>query len=122
MLNLDTHILVHALSGTLEERESRLLAKDTWSISAIVLWEICKLVELGRLELDLDDPEVERTLRRIHTWPLSLEICRVSCELDLVGDPADQIIAATSVVHRIPLLTRDRNLRRSKRVPLAATR
>lgn len=122
MLNLDTHILVHALSGSLTERERQLLANDTWSISAIVLWEICKLVELGRLGLDLSDPEVGRSLRRIHTWPLSLEVCRASCELDLAGDPADQIIAATSIVHRIPLLTRDRNLRRSKRVPLAAGR
>ena len=120
MLNLDTHVLVHALSGTVTERETDLLANDTWSISAIVLWEICKLVELGRLELDLDDPEVERTLRRIHTWPLSLEVCRMSCELALEGDPADRIIAATSVIHKIPLMTRDQNLRRSKRVPLAA--
>jgi PIN domain nuclease of toxin-antitoxin system len=34
-------------------------------------------------------------------------------------DPADQLIAATSVVHGVPLLTRDRTLRRSKIVPLA---
>ena len=122
MLNLDTHILIHAFSGTLTERERRILGGDTWSISDIVLWEICKLVELGRLELDLNDPEVERSLRRIPTWPLSLEVCRVSCELDSAGDPADQIIGATSVVHKLPLVTRDRNLRRSKRVPLAASR
>lgn len=122
MLNLDTHVLVHGLSGSLTKRETELLANDTWSIAAIVLWEIRKLVELGRLELDLDDPDVERSLRRIHTWPLSFEVCRMSCELDLAGDPADQIIAATSVVHGVPLVTRDRNLRRSKRVPLAIAR
>ena len=46
----------------------------------------------------------------------------MSCGFDLPGDPADQIIAATSVVQRIPLVTRDRHLLRSKRVPLAATR
>jgi PIN domain nuclease of toxin-antitoxin system len=39
--------------------------------------------------------------------------------LDFRGDPADEIIAATSVVHRAPLLTRDRQIRRSKVVPLA---
>jgi PIN domain nuclease of toxin-antitoxin system len=103
----------------LDARERRLLANDSWSISAIVLWEICKLVELGRVELDLEDAEVERTLRRIHTWPLTLEICRRSCQLDVDGEPADQLIAATSAVHQVPLVTRDRVLLRSKRVPLA---
>ena len=71
------------------------------------------------MEIDLDDADVQRTLRRVHTWPLTLEICRQSCELDFDGDPADQLIAATSVVHQVPLVTRDRVLRRSKRVPLA---
>jgi predicted nucleic acid-binding protein len=35
------------------------------------------------------------------------------------GDLADELIAATSVVHNIPLVTRDRALLRSKIVPLA---
>ncbi|MFQ5741090.1 MAG: PIN domain-containing protein [Acidobacteriota bacterium] len=119
MLNLDTHILLHALSGNLSLREARILSSDTWSISAIVLWEICKLADLGRIELDVDDADVARTLHRIHTWPLTLEICRQSCRLDCGGDPADQIIASTSVVHRLPLVTRDRRLLKSKVVPLA---
>jgi hypothetical protein len=34
-------------------------------------------------------------------------------------DTADELIAATSVVHGVPLLTRDRAIRRSKIVPLA---
>jgi PIN domain nuclease of toxin-antitoxin system len=35
------------------------------------------------------------------------------------GDPADELIAATSIVHKVPLLTRDRALLKSKRIPLA---
>jgi prevent-host-death family protein len=31
----------------------------------------------------------------------------------------DELIAATSIVHNLPLLTRDQRLRASKRVPLA---
>jgi hypothetical protein len=39
---------------------------------------------------------------------LTLDICRSIKALDFDSDPADEIIAATSVVHRVPLLTRDR--------------
>mgnify|MGYP001574006911 CR=1 FL=1 len=119
MLNLDTHVLLHALGGRLTSRERRLLSGDSWSISAIVLWEICKLQQLGRIELDVEDGDVGRTLARIHTWPLRFEICRESCRLDVKGDPADELIGATSIVHGVPLVTRDRRLRRSKRIPLA---
>jgi PIN domain nuclease of toxin-antitoxin system len=58
MLNLDTHVLVYALADDLTPRERSLLSNDTWSISAIVLWEIAKLSELGRIEVDLDHPEL----------------------------------------------------------------
>jgi PIN domain nuclease of toxin-antitoxin system len=120
MLNLDTHMLLHALGGRLTPGERALLSEDVWSISAIVLWEICKLRQLGRIALDLDDGDVGRVLARIHTWPLSWEVCRESCRLNLRGgDPADELIGATSVVHGVPLVTRDRRLRRSKRIPLA---
>jgi len=117
MLNLDTHILVHALRGDIKPGEQRLLATESWSIAAIVLWELSKLVQLGRVTLDLGDPEVTNALSSIHVWPLDLEIARVSTQLDFTGDPADELIAATSVVHHIPLVTRDRRILRSKIVP-----
>jgi PIN domain nuclease of toxin-antitoxin system len=119
MLNLDTHILLYALTDDLTPRERALLASDTWSISAIVLWEIFKLSELGRIDVDLDHPELTRTLARIQTWPLTIEVCRTIQTLDFDSDPADEIISATSIVHRVPLVTRDRRIRRSKRVPLS---
>jgi PIN domain nuclease of toxin-antitoxin system len=59
-------------------------------------------------------------LARIQTWPLTLDICRSIKSLDFDGDPADEIIVATSLVHRVPLLTRDRKLRRSKLIPIAS--
>lgn len=119
MLNLDTHILVHALTGALTERERDVLAGDEWSICAIVLWEIAKLARLGRIEIDLDDTEVVRSVSVIHTWPITLDVCRATRQLDFHADPADELIAATSIVHRVPLLTRDRRIRASKIVPLA---
>ncbi len=117
MLNLDTHILVHALRGDIKPRERKVLEKDSWSIASVVRWELAKLVQLGRVKLDLDDPELTAAWSSIHVWPLDLEIARVSTQLDFTGDPADEIIAATSVVHRVPLVTRDRRILRSKIVP-----
>ena len=119
LLNLDTHVLIFALSGRLRPREQKLLSTEQWTISAIVLWELAKLVQLGRLHLDLDDREVVRTLSRLQVWPIDLAVARESTRLDFQGDPADELIAATSVVHDVPLLTRDRRIRRSKLVPLA---
>jgi PIN domain nuclease of toxin-antitoxin system len=119
MLNVDTHVLLYAVTGRLKPRETRLLSATGWSVSAIVLWEIAKLAQLGRIEVDLDDPEVVRALTKIYVWPLTREIASMSTRLDIRGDPADELIAATSVVHNVPLLTRDRRLLRSRIVPLA---
>ena len=119
MLNLDTHILLYAVTGALTPGEERLLRSRPWSVSAIVLWEIAKLAQLRRIAVDLDDRQVERTLSRVHVWPITADIARTSTRLDVRGDPADELIAATSVVHELPLLTRDRVLRRSRKVPIA---
>ncbi|HUJ23294.1 MAG TPA: PIN domain-containing protein [Bryobacteraceae bacterium] len=119
MLNLDTHLLLFALSGELTGRERRLLNSNRWSISAIVLWELAKLAQLNRIELDLDTPDLARLLAGVHVWPLTLEVCREIGALDFRSDPADELIAATSIVHRVPLLTRDRLILRSHLVPFA---
>jgi|SRR5271157_233347 len=119
MISLDTHILIHALAGRLKPKERQLLAGDQWSISAMVLWELAKLAQLGRIQLDLESADFGRVLSGIHIWPLDLAVCRQIRLLDFRSDPADEIIAATSVVHRVPLVTRDRRIRASKLVPLA---
>lgn len=122
VLNLDTHILILALAGDLTKEERLLLNNDRWSISAIVLWELNLLLRLRRIELDIDSAEFVAVLSRLHIWPLTFEICRQVRALDFKSDPADQLIAATSIVHHAPLLTRDRRIRRSKLVPLAGRR
>lgn len=119
MLNLDTHILLFALEGALRPRERMLLSRSPWGISAIVLWEIATLAQRGKIEVDLDSIEFRRLFSRVHVWPLDLAVCRQSVSLDFRSDPADELIAATSIVHRVPLLTRDRRITKSKMVPLA---
>jgi PIN domain nuclease of toxin-antitoxin system len=119
MLNLDTHMLLHSLSGDLTAAERKILRRDSWAISAIVLWELAKLQALGRIELEFDSIEFSRIMGQLEILPLTLPICRMSTKLDFRSDPADEIIAATSLVHKIPLVTRDRRILKSKLVPFA---
>ena len=119
MLNLDTHVLLYALDGELTPAERRLLADKPWGVSAIVIWEIAKLRQLGRIDVDLEDREFSRIFSRVHVWPLDIAVCRTSTELDFSSDPADELIAATSIVHKARLVTRDKKIRASKLVPIA---
>jgi PIN domain nuclease of toxin-antitoxin system len=82
MLNLDTHILLYALSGDLTSHEKNLLSSQQWSISAMVLWEIVKLAQLKRIDMDIDSRDFRRFLAPIHVWPLSYEICASIRNLD----------------------------------------
>jgi PIN domain nuclease of toxin-antitoxin system len=122
MLNLDTHILLFALDGSLTPGEETLLASQPWGISAIVLWEVSKLAQVGRIAIDTGSPEFARILSRVHVWPIDLAVSRRSTELDFASDPADELIAATSLVYRVPLVTRDKKIRKSKLVPIARSR
>src|SRR5208337_394225 len=119
MLNLDTHVLVSILNGDLSPREHELVLKNELAISGVVLWELAKLVQLGRLGMDLDSAEFRQFLRQVSILPITLEITRASTRLDFSSDPADEIIAATSIVEKIPLLTHDRRILKSRIVPLA---
>lgn len=117
MLNLDTHILLFALTDQLTPTEKKVLSNYPWSISAIVVWEITKLSQLKRIDIDIHDIEFVRTLNKIHQWPLDLDVCQSIKKLDFRSDPADEIIAATSLFHQIPLITRDKHILGSKVVP-----
>ena len=119
MLNLDTHILLFALDGSLRPAEQALLASEPWGISAIVLWEVAKLAQLGRIAIDVGSPEFAKIFNRIQVWPLNMAICQKSAELDFASDPADELIAATSIILHVPLVTRDKKIRRSKLVTFA---
>ena len=116
MLNLDTHILIDALLNELSKKEKRILAESKWCISAIVLWEIAKLRQYDRIELEVQSIEFARALSQISIIPIDIQISQMSTELDFASDPADELIAATSVVYKIPLLTRDKKILKSRMI------
>lgn len=119
MLNLDTHIVILFLAGDLKPQELRAIAGQELAVSDIVLWELAMLARTGRLSMDWEDSRFQSFLHTLTVIPISLEIARQCTRLDFSSDPADEIIAATSLVENIPLLTRDQRIRKSKMVPLA---
>ncbi len=119
MLNLDTHIVVYLLSGNLTDDEFSSMKDEKLAISGIVLWELAKLIQLKKLELDLHSQPFQKLLSGLTVIPISLEIAKISTTLDFRGDPADEIIAATSIVENISLVTRDAKIRKSKMLTVA---
>jgi PIN domain nuclease of toxin-antitoxin system len=118
MLNLDTHVVIALLKGDLSAQEHELILGHQLAISDIVSWEIAKLVQLARLRMDLDSPQYRKFEASLTVFPITVEVAVQSTKLDFDSDPADEIIAATSIVHDIPLMTRDRRILASKVVPL----
>jgi PIN domain nuclease of toxin-antitoxin system len=114
MLNLDTHILLFALEGTLSARERKVLESERWGVSSIVFWEIAMLYRKGRVSIGLESPLLTRALARLQVWPVSREVCLNMLALDFKSDPADELIAATSVTYQVPLVTRDEKILGSK--------
>ena len=117
---LDTNVLLAAGESALRCDEARVLEADReWIVSDIVLWEIAKLRRRGRIRIGVDDPDLQAMLGVVQIVPVTLEIARPSQLLDFEADPADEIIAAMSLVHRGPLVTRDSRMLESRLVPLA---
>ena len=89
----------------------------------ISLWEVATLVDLGRLQLDVPfDEWVEAAAH-----PRSVQILAVSPRIaseiarlpeTFQRDPADRIIVATSRAQRMPVVTHDERIRRSRLVNL----
>jgi PIN domain nuclease of toxin-antitoxin system len=120
MLNLDTHILVKALQGLLTPRERVILKNDSaWCISGIVLWEISKLHQIGRLNFGLEYEPLAAALEKLDIIPVNHQVCRSLSSLDFQSDPADEIIGATSLAYQIPLVTRDSRILASRIIKFA---
>lgn len=85
-------------------------------ICDISIWEIAMLVEKRRLQLAAPATEFIRLALRARNYyvqEITPEIAELSARLgaDGLSDPADRLIAATSILLSAPLITADERLR-----------
>ena len=91
-------------------------------LSAISVWEFCKLLEKGRIGISCDPRdwlETALAMPKLRLVPLSPVIAYRSTALPQLTstDPADQIIVATAQEENAILLTKDKLIRQSACVP-----
>ena len=90
----------------------------------ISFWEISKAVEHETLKLGIPPLDWMQTALKSNITVLTItpEIANKSCKLAAQGlkteDPADQLIVATAIVHRLTLVTRDHLISKWGGVPV----
>jgi len=90
------------------------------AVSCITLLEIARLAARGRIGLT---PDAETVLREIEerfiVLPITRNIALQAFELpeEFPNDPVDRVLGATALVEDIPLVTADRQIRKSRAVP-----
>ena len=119
-LMLDTHVIVRWLiePKRLSREQSRAIEdavqrREPLGLSAISLLEIATLSNEGRIRLqggvDQFFAEIQGT-PSVQLLPLSYEIASQAGSLSVLRDPADRVIAATAMVHRLRLVTSDQRI------------
>ena len=96
---------------------------DSLAIADISLWEAAELVELGRLELSVPLAEFFRlaVTPELTMLPVSPAIAERVATLEASGlhkDPAEQLIVATALIHRLTLISDDSRIRQWAWVPI----
>jgi PIN domain nuclease of toxin-antitoxin system len=123
---LDTHVWVQRAAGiSLPSLVEAVLQENatTLAIADISLWEVAKLVELGRLELAVSLAEFYELAisPELTVLPVTPAIGEKVTTLEDSGfhkDPADQLIVATALVHGLRLISNDTRIRQWKGVSM----
>jgi PIN domain nuclease of toxin-antitoxin system len=127
MIVVDTHIIIwnalkpEMLSGKAEKAISAANNSDGIIFCEISLWEIAMLMHKERLSIDIEYTEFIQLIIESNKYVfrgITPEIAWLSTGLfsDNNKDPADRIIAATSIIENANLVTADNELRQSKKV------
>ena len=121
MIVLDTHVIIwdalkpNLLSKNAKNSISQANKKDGILFCEISLWEIAMLVKKERISLGTSYKNFINLVflsNKYQFQGITPEIAELSTQLSkqVNKDPVDRIIAATSLIYNIPLITRDSNL------------
>jgi PIN domain nuclease of toxin-antitoxin system len=120
---LDTHVWLWWCNESpyLSQRARRAIDDArTLFVSAISSFEIAAAVEKGRIQLDRDVLmwlRVAMARPLVEIVPISLDVAVTAARLrGMHGDPADRLILASAQELNVPLVTKDRRLRKHSEV------
>ena len=122
---LDTHAVLWIVESSPRlSPKIRALAKthrsDAFAVAAISLLEIARKAHTGEIDL-APDPAVwlEDLSHRFQILPLTPAIAWHAVELEWEHkDPADRLICATAIAHKLTLVTQDKEITRWRGVPV----
>jgi len=117
---LDTHPFVFFLLEPKKlSRHVLSLFRDegnTFVVPTISILEVKYLIEIGKIDADNDTVlSYIHTNNRIEIGEFGISECRESCALDSTRDPFDRIILSTARARKIPIITRDRWMKKNYR-------
>ena len=125
MITLDTHVILwdalqpQMLSKKAREAIEKANQTDGLFFCSISLWEIAMLIRKKRIEVSVPYSKLVDLLLSSNRYvfqEITPEIAYLSTRLpdSINSDPADRIIAASSLITKTPLVTADENLRKSE--------
>jgi PIN domain nuclease of toxin-antitoxin system len=125
MILLDTHVLIWLasdpakLSPSATQAIRRAPHEGGIAISAITLWELAWIAEHRRVQISgTVESFVNEISSRTSIRPITPEIAALAVQLpaDYSSDPCDCLIGATALAEGIPLVTKDRQIRKSRAI------
>jgi PIN domain nuclease of toxin-antitoxin system len=104
----------HAIIAARKQKEQGIAIADK------TLWELAMMVTRNRIQITMTVHGFLREVEQVCTvLPINAAIAErsMSFRRNFPKDPSDRIIAATALVHGIPLVTSDVAIRKSGEVP-----
>ena len=112
---LEPNQLTPKAKNAIERYQNELIVCD------ISIWEIAMLIRKDRLVVESTTFGFIRLLleaRNFQVQEITAEIAELSVNFgpEISNDPADRLIAATSILHNAPIVSADQNLRQATMV------